>query len=254
MADNRGSQILWSAVLIVGGVVALLFNLGVLKAYEPIAQYILAGALAIGSVGFFVSFATSKVAWWRLIPGWTLFALAAMVLLSVFGPESGRWVAALLFWGLAAAFLHIYLLARGEHWWAILPGGFLAVLGIVIALSGQVTSLELLGALLFGGVGVVFFLLYLAGGASRQWWALIPGSILVLFSLFIVAPGTGSQPVLVRWWPLVAIAAGLFLLWRSLRARPRPPLQVQHAPPLRPTPAAASAPGTSIDILPDPDK
>lgn len=258
MAEQRGGQLLWSAALIVGGVIALLFNLNALAAFEPLAQYILAGVLALAGIAFFVSYATAAAFWWRLIPAWTLLALAAMVLLSVLRPGAGRWVAALLFWGLGLAFAHIYLTGRADRWWAILPGGFLTVLGVVVAISGRVTSLELLGAILFVGVGLVFLLLYVAGGANRQWWALIPASILVLFGLFILTLRDEGQTALLRWWPVLVVAGGIFLLWRVLRPRPEPRLEVNRAPaPAAAAPSPLGAPaaaGTSVQVLPDPDE
>lgn len=256
MSDSRAGKLLAAAVLILGGGVALLFNFDLMRAYEPLAQYILAGGLAVGAVGFFVGYAAAHGAWWRLIPAWTLLALAGMVLVSALRPDAGRWVAALLFWGLAAAFGHIYLLERTANWWAILPGGFLAVLGLVIAMSGWATSLELLGATLFGGVGLVFFLLYLLGGPTRQWWAMIPGSVLVLFGIFILTMGADANRSVMRWWPLLAIAGGSVVFWRTLRARNEQPIEVNRAPQaarLPPATAGASAPGTSIQVLPAPD-
>jgi hypothetical protein len=264
VVESRGRTVAWAALLIVGGVVALLFNFNALRGYEPLAQYIVAGALALGGVGFFVGAATTSAAWWRLIPAWTLLALAAMVLVSVLAPGAGRWVAALLLWGMAAAFGQIYLLARAERWWALLPGGFLAVLGLVIALSGRVASLELLGSLLFVGVGGVFFLIYLLSGPVRQWWALIPGSILLLFGLFVLTLDSEGRPGLLRWWPLLVLAAGFLLLLRGLRPRPEPRLEVNRAPRSKgqPLPAAQAtvegrslppAPGASVQVLDDPN-
>ncbi len=265
MSESRGRSLAWAAVLVAGGIIALLFNLNALRAYEPLAQYIAAGVLALGGVGFFVGAATSAPAWWRLIPAWTLLALAAMVLASVLVPAAGRWVAALLLWGMAAAFAHIYATGRAERWWALLPGGFLAVMGVVIAVSGRVSSISVLGSLLFVGVGAVFFLVYWLGGSARHWWALIPGSILLLFGVFVLSFRAEGEPGLLRWWPLLPLLAGLYLLLRSLRARPEPRLEVNRAPRAKGAalPAAQAtvdgrtvppAPGASVHVLPDPDE
>lgn len=259
MSDRRGSQILWAAVLVIGGVMLLIFNYGLLHAYEPLAQWITAGALAVGSVGFFLSVARTPVAWWRLIPAWTLLALAAMVMLSTMEGVGGPLVAAVLFWGLGLAFGHIYLRGRAENWWAIMPGGFLTVLGAVIALSGWVQSLELLGAVLFGGLGIVFLLLTFVGGKLRHWWALVPGSILLLFGLFVLGGGGVNGGGTLRWWPIMAIAIGLFIGWQALRPAPAPKLEVNRAPPVRregagdASRAVPTADGASIQVLGDPD-
>ena len=82
MSERRGSQIIWAVVLIIGGVLLLVFNYGLLQAYEPLAQWIAAGAMSLAGVGFLLSVTRTPAAWWRLIPAWTLLALAVMVRLS----------------------------------------------------------------------------------------------------------------------------------------------------------------------------
>jgi hypothetical protein len=257
MSERRNSQILWAVVLVVGGALLLVFNYGLLQAYEPLAQWIAAGALALGGLGFFLSVARTPAAWWRLIPAWTLVALAAMVMLGTWEAVRGPLVAGVLFWGLGLAFAHIYLRARGDNWWAILPGGFLTVLGVVFALSGWVQSLQLLGAVLFGGLGLVFLLLAFVGGRSRHWWALGPGSILLLFGLFVLGGGGVAGERSLRWWPALVIVAGLLIGWRALRAAPAPKMEVNRAPALRSSEIEArpmaSAAGASIQVLDDPD-
>ncbi len=180
-----------------------------------------------------------------------------MVMLSTQESVGGRLVAAVLFWGLGLAFGHIYLRARSENWWAIMPGGFMIVLGVVIGLSQWVQSLEVLGAVLFGGLGLVFLLLSLVGGALRHWWALVPGSILLLFGLFVLGGGHAGGSW--RWWPLLAISAGVLIAWRALRPAPAQMMEINRAPAARnleagpvtkATPAAAS---TSIQMLDDID-
>jgi hypothetical protein len=282
----------------ISGIVLLLFNFGVLARFEPAAQYLLATVAILGGCGFFLSYASSRQEWWRLIPGWTLLALAGMILLSTIPALSPQLPSALLFVGLSLAFVHIYLLNRQEFWWAVIPGGFMLVLGCIMALSGYVHRLETLGALLFVGMGLVFFVLYGLEGRRRQWWSLIPGSILVVFGFFVFSfeqfsAENGSAPL--RWWPLLLIALGLFLGFRSgrrQRAEPeklvvntapsstrrtgenksRPGLNIVRA--LRPqarqgtpnqrlqkpsTPGNLGeythpAPGTSIEVLPDPEQ
>lgn len=265
--DRRSSRLAWAAVLIVGSLLLLIYNLNLLRRYEPLSDYIVAGALALGGVAFFVSVVSHPQAWWRLIPGWTLVALAVMVLVARTAP--GRWVAALLFAGLALAFLNIYLLNRSERWWALLPSGFLAVLGLVIGLSNSIARLELLGAILFAGLGLVFLLLGAAGGPQSRYWAQIPGSILLLFGFFVLAGGgaVGEDGLVwwARWWPLLPLLLGLFIGWRAFAPRsPEPRLEVNRAPaaPAQSPPDHAPvreplgvytqpAPGASVQVLPE---
>jgi hypothetical protein len=270
MSDYRLNGLLWSVGLIVSGGLILLLNFDLLGADSTLARAGLAGGLALGGLGFFVTFFTSRQNWGRLIPAWTLLALAAMVMFSATGTAEDTLVAALLFLGLALAFGHVYLLRRQEHWWAIIPGGFMAVLGIVIALS-SLLPLQVLGALLFAGMGLVFCLLYLLG-ERRQWWALVPGAVLLIFGLFVFAQdGERANPFL-RWWPLLLMLIGVGIGWRQRQRPPPEKLAINTAPHsprvlerIRsapdPQPVERStlgdyshpAPGASIELLPDPE-
>ena len=272
-AEPQSRTALWALSLIVGGGVLLLFNFGLLDVYAPWPQAVLAGGCAVAAAAFFIGFVRHGQEWWRLLPAWTLTALASMVLTTIFADVGRALIAAQVFGGLALAFGNIYLLARQERWWAILPGGFMLVLALVVGASRWIVTVEVLAALLFGGLGLVFFLLYLLDGRRRQWWALIPGSVLLVFGALALTADSMQEGGFVRWWPLVLIAAGL-LVWAAGRRTPARAgkLEINSAP--RPSAARSAsksqqaagqpprgalgeytqpAPGASIDILPDND-
>lgn len=238
-SSTPNSALLWAIGLIVGGAFLLVWTLGLLTGYEPWAQVILAILLISVGAGFFSGFFAAqtnatRAGWWRFIPAWTMVALAVMVLLSTLDPSPVQLIAALLFWGLAAAFLHIYLLQRLEHWWALIPGGFMLVLGGVIFLTAYINTITILGALLFTGMGGVFFALYALSGAARQWWSLIPGSVLVIFGIFVLISAIEGNAQLMRWWPLLIVLIGLGILWRlaGKGASGQPSRQQPQAAPL----------------------
>lgn len=280
MKIQRFNAWLWAAGLVVAGILLLLFNLNVLARYEPLAQYILGGLMLAGGVGFFAAFVAASANWWRLIPGWTLVALAGMIITTTLPNVTAEVTASLLFVGLAAAFAHIYALRRSDNWWAIMPGGFMLVLAAVVIASGAIERVETLGALLFGGLGLVFLALYALTGRNTQWWALIPAAALVTFGLFIfMLDPTGEGNPLLRWWPLLMIALGVLVGWRaSRRAAARREMEINQAPsvqlpPLRertsrpararwqqpeiidatPSDYSSLAPGTSVQVLSDDD-
>ncbi|MBP7962388.1 MAG: hypothetical protein KBG20_09205 [Caldilineaceae bacterium] len=245
MTDNRLNTLFWAVALTLAGLLLLFYNFDMFAAYEPTAQYLLAGLLGAGGVGFFVAYLSTRQNWWRLIPVWTLLALAAMMLLTTQPQVNDRVTAGVLFVGLALAFAHIYLLDRGERWWAIIPGGFMLVLGGVIALSARTEKAETLGAVLFAGMGAVFFLLYVLGGKRRQWWALIPGAVLIIFGLFIFVLDKGGENTLLRWWPLILIGVGLFLGWRAYAVPPKPQKLPINTAPATPRPALPVSPAVT---------
>ncbi len=269
MPDSRMRNLLWSVLLIASGVVLLFYNAGLFAAFTPIPQYTLAGCCLAAGIAFFVGFARAQDEWWRLIPAWTFLALSLMAGLNGFAVVPQPISAALVFGGLALAFAHIYLRSRVANWWALIPGGFMLVLGIVIGLSSQITRVEVLAALLFVGLGIVFLLLYWAGDHRRQWWALIPGAVLVIFGLLVLTVGQEGDNPLLKWWPALLILIGLVVGWRSWR-RPLPEkLTVNTAPrATRQTPQpqvdspstrgilgeySRPAPGASVEIIEGPD-
>jgi hypothetical protein len=218
MSEYRLNGMLAAVGLVIAGVLMLFYNFELAGVNQPLVSFLLAGGLALAGMFFFSAFLAARRNWWRLLPAWTLLALAGMVLISSISDSSLN--GALIFAGLAVAFAHIYLLDRREHWWAILPGGFLLVLGALGALSEQLSP-PMLSGLLFVGTGAVFVLVYLAGG-HRQWWALVPATALVLFGLFVFVQMVEAAVHLVRWWPLLLIATGLYVGWQAMR---RPPLE-----------------------------
>ncbi len=274
-SNYRLGPILWAVGLSVLGVTLLLFNFDLLAPYEPLAQIILAALFGLAGVGFFfAAYAGMPRDWGQLIPAWTLMALAGMILSSTIETLDARLTAAILFIGLAAAFFHIYLLRRLENWWAVIPGGFMLVLAVVIALSVRIARAETLAAVLFAGMGLVFFALYLLPARRRQWWSLVPGSVLLVFGLFVLTSSETGTAVWLRWWPVLLILAGIGMGFAAWRRQPAERLTV-HAAPTAVRPAALPestepsatalstraalgeytrpAPGTSVEILPDPD-
>jgi hypothetical protein len=274
-SDYRLGPILWSIGLGVLGVTLLLFNFDLLAPYEPLAQFILAALFALAGVGFFfAAYAGMPRDWGQLIPAWTLMALAGMILSSTIDTLDARLTAAILFIGLAAAFFHIYLLRRLENWWAVIPGGFMLVLAVVIALSVRIARAETLAAVLFAGMGLVFFVLYLLPARRRQWWSLVPGSVLLVFGLFVLTSSETGTAVWLRWWPVLLILAGIGMGFAAWRRQPAERMTINAAPtafqpPALPEPTEVAAPspstraalgeytlpapGTTVEILPDPD-
>ena len=268
MSDRQVNQLVWAAVLVVVGVLLLLFNLGVLARYEPTAQYVVAGLLGVGGFSTLVSYFWRRDQWWRLMPGWTLLALAAMVMVSLDDSLPRPYTAATLFVGLALAFTNLYFVNRAEHWWAIIPGGFMLVLAGVIALTVSITRLETLGAILFAGMGVVFALVYLLAGKRRHWWALIPAGVLLFFGLITYSVDNGVQNALLDWWPaaLIVIGAGVAFFAATTQSITPTKMSVNVAPKMAPSlPPVTSkagqlgdysqpAPGASVEVLPDPEE
>jgi hypothetical protein len=266
-SDMRRYIFFWAAAFVGGGLLLLVFNIGLLTRFAPLGQYIIAGAVGIAALACFGAYIVKREHWWRLIPGWTLAAFAAMVLLTLWPEVDRRWIGTLPLIGLAVAFINIYLLRRSTYWWAIMPAGFMLVLGVVIVLSGWVERLEVLGAVLFVGMGLVFFILYILADQGHQWWTLIPATVLLTFGVFVFTVNHPVENVLLQWWPLLLVLIGAGLVWRGYMLRPQQErLAVNVAPsmsrprdqPVEPLGVLGEysepAPGASVELIAEPDE
>ncbi len=269
----------WAIGLVLSGLLLLIWNFDLLAPYEPWTQLLLALLLLVITVGFFSGY-LGGVQWWRLIPAWIMSALTTMVLLNTIPAVPPETLPALLFVGIAASFIHIYLLQRQEHWWALLPAGFTLVIALLIAVSALTHNITYLGALLFGGMGAVFLAIYLLSPGAQQWWSLIPAGVLLIFGLLILTAQGEEEQSLMRWWPAALVIAGLVVGWyaesqpskqsASTRAKPSTPLKSRREAanaPITSSSATGSetnsgrlgdyaqpAPGASVDLLPDQEK
>jgi len=250
MSKPRDS-VIWGAILVVIGAGFLVWNLGILAAVQVTVAWTLMAFFALLGLSFVFSYLNKRSDWWRLIPAFTLLAVAAVVFLSARGVASA-WVAAALLSGIALAFLVIYASDREERWWALIPFGSVMVMVVVILLGTRpATSTALLGAVLFGGLGLVFFLIYaLARDRQRFGWALVPTAALGVMALVALAAyAPEAVPALAEaapLWPVLVVLFGLGLMgYAAMRARRAAPPAVE----LPPQPTAAEtplAPGTSV--------
>jgi hypothetical protein len=204
------SRVLWGSLFVIGGVLFLLQNLGVL-ALGNLFWVILLG---FGSAFFLSFFIQDRDNWWALIPGFTLLSLLAVILLNWFIPNLGAsWGGSVMLAGIGLSFFLIYLVER-ENWWALIPGGVLLTLAATVGLEKFFPGLETVG-IFFLGMGLTFGLVAILpnpGGEMR--WAWIPAGILLLIGLVFMAT-TGA--LLKYIWPVALIFAGIFLLYRSAR-------------------------------------
>jgi len=207
--------------IIAGGI---LIGLGVLFFVQSLAgaDFIGLGGLwgvifGIAGFGFLYVYLRDRSQWWAVIPALPLLGLAALLLLGDVAPGVRDVFGGALFLGsISLAFWIVYWIRR-DFWWAIIPGGVVATLAVIALLSNILPGGET-GSVLFLGIGLTFLILYfLPSDRGHQPWAIIPGGILVVFAGLIgLAFGAASRFL----WPLLLIAAGAFLVFRSMRSSP----------------------------------
>jgi len=253
MSKPRDS-VIWGALLVLIGIGFLVWNLGIVAAIQATVAWTLIAFFALLGLSFVFAYLNKRSDWWRLIPAFTLLAVAAVIFLSTRG-VAAAWVAAALLSGIALAFLVIYASDREERWWALIPFGAVMVMVAVILLGAQpATSTALLGAVLFGGMGLVFFLIYaLARDRQRFGWALVPTAALGMMALVALAAyAPQAAPALAdgaRLWPVLVVLFGLILLgYAALRARRSvvPAVELPAQPAGLETPLAPGASVTNV--------
>jgi hypothetical protein len=208
------SRILWGGLLILGGILFLLQNLGILELGD------LFWALLLGLAGvFFLSvFFQNRSNWWALIPGFTLLGVAVLVATSWLAPRvASVWGGSIVLGSIGLSFLVIYLLER-KNWWAIIPTGVMLSLAIITGLGEIMPNLDTGGIFLLG-LGATFALLaLLPSPEGKMKWAWIPAGVLALIGLSIMA----AEGQLINYiLPLVLILVGGFMILRILLRRPR---------------------------------
>ncbi|MGA2488567.1 MAG: hypothetical protein ABSF99_00060 [Anaerolineales bacterium] len=197
-------RILVGIALILGGILMLLDQTGVLKGAT---DFFWAGILAVGAAIFLFWFFSDRSKWWAAIPGFALAGMAAATLLL----NQIGWGGLAFLGGIGLGFWAIYFSGR-ERWWAIIPGGILLTLGATSVMTeayGVVDS----GGVFFVGLGITFVLVALL---AKMKWAFIPAAVLLLLGFFLGTPFVGVMQYI---WIGILLVAGVILIASAIRSK-----------------------------------
>jgi hypothetical protein len=174
MKPNR-FNLIWGVALIAAGALFLAQNLGYLGTVAPLFWVAFFTGL---SLLFFASYFASGIRQW----GWLFPALIAGALALTIGlANSGvraSYVGAPILGALAIPFLVAYALDLRRNWWALIPAWAMGVLTFITILADHVPG-EFIGALVLFSIGLPFWVVFLSNRRDN-WWALIPGSIMLV--------------------------------------------------------------------------
>ncbi len=210
-------RIVLAVLLILGGIIFLLQNVGVIG---PLQGYLFALLFALGGLAFLGVLATDRAQWWAAIPGGVLLDLGLIIAL---GEANSRgalrfpedWIGGIFLLGIGLTFFLVFFL-RPEFWWAIIPAGVLSSLGLTAGFSSSLPFDS--GALLFLGMGLTFALLgLLPVNNKRMTWPWIPAAVLIVLGLVVLSSSLNWFQYI---WPVVLILAGGFLLLRGFARQP----------------------------------
>ena len=202
-------RLLLGILLVLGGLLSLLDAMGVISNGGGIFWGLI---LAAGGLIFLYMLINNRENWWAAFPAFTLLGLAA----SSFLPKSLEAYDGLVFFaGISLGFWWVYFTGK-ERWWAIIPAGVLLTLGIVSSVNNSTSDMAT-GGLFFLGLGLTFILVAVLPGGTGRSWALIPGTILLLFGALLGTPYRGITDYL---WPAVLIILGGYFVLRFFINRP----------------------------------
>ena len=133
------------AMLAVAGLVTLL-ELDLLRdAY--VATYVL---LAIG-LPFFVAFLNNRSNWGLLIPAYVLLFIGVFVPLTEFGVLDDSLVVTYIMFAIAIPFFVVFL-RNTKNWWALIPGGILAIVGLGFLISEASVGYVFAAVMILAGI------------------------------------------------------------------------------------------------------
>ena len=117
---------------------------------EMIAGYVL-GTIALP---FLVVFFWDRQQWWALIPAYVLLAVGAMVVLIGENVLDDLWIPAYVMFAIAIPFFVAYFRDM-QQWWALIPGGIMAVIGFSFVIAEASIQYVSAAVLILAGVAIL---------------------------------------------------------------------------------------------------
>jgi hypothetical protein len=156
----------------------------------------------------------SGLFWGVLLIGAGLLALAdQMGYIDTFSPQ--MWM--IVFAAISVLALVSYVLSGLKQWGLLFPAGAFGGLAMVIALAEANVDSAAIASPLFFGLLIPFLVAYLTD-RTRNWWALIPGGVMLFLALTtLLVDSTGGEWVGALF--LFMIALSFFVVYLNDRAR-----------------------------------
>jgi hypothetical protein len=199
-------------VLVVLGLAILASNLEVFWIGSALLGLLLFGGLGIV---FLAIYRQRDQNWWAAIPAGALFGLAGVTLLESIESVPGGLSGAVFLWGCAIPFIILFR-KEPRFFWASIPGGFLAVLGLLALLSSTRLGGAFFTWLLFWGFGLAFAIVFLK--QPSRWWSVIPSGVffsLGWLALFQSARWAGGSAQAFIFFLGLAVTFGFLFLIRN---------------------------------------
>lgn len=109
----------------------------------------------------------------------------------------------------ALAFLLVYLL-NPKRWWAIIPGGILASVSLLVTFEALFPRWDTTPILFLGFAATFTYLYLLSSKRGGKRWAIYPAILFIILTVLVNDPSGQLN----GWFlPFVLIGGGAFMLW-----------------------------------------
>jgi hypothetical protein len=204
------SRAIWGALLIVLGILFLLESLEILVIGSAWAIL-----FAIGGLAFGYTFLENRDHWWAIIPAFVLLSLGVLIGVDTYAPKLGdQWGGSIFLLGLALSFWVIFLTTRFEQWWAVIPGGILLTLAVLIGFEPLIGGDAFAGLLMLGFAATFLVVSLMPTPDGPMRWALIPAGVMGALGVILLTAATQLANLI---WPTALILIGGYLLLRNAR-------------------------------------
>lgn len=166
---------------------------------------------------FLVVYLRDRSRTWALIPALVLTVIGIILLLTtrLSGEVLGSFIVLLI----SAPFFVVYAWSK-QNWWALIPAGIMASIGLAMLFAGgegiDRSQGATMAAVMFLGWTLTFVVLWLRRETQPTVWAKYPALILAVMTVIAFGLGNNGMQLL---WPVIVIAAGVLLLYSSLRPK-----------------------------------
>jgi len=201
--------------LIVGALVFLAVNLGLIAYGGPMTPLI-AGAVGVLSLPFFLRYLSDRSQKWALLTAWVFFSLATLLLIVALQPVYSQMVGMVALIELAVPFGVAYATDR-SRWWSIIPAYVLVAAAGLFGLTIFGLSFEMLGAFALLSVALPLWILYMLDRSNL--WAIVPAGVITAVAVLLLVAFSAFQAAAPAFYVIfhATLALVSFALWLTFR-------------------------------------
>jgi hypothetical protein len=218
-AGSRKQGIVWGGLLILFGIMALV------EVYTDLSPWIWFIVLALAGSIVLLVFLTDRSDYSLLLATYILWVIAGLIALLELNILSDPWVPLYVLSAIALPFLVVYFRDRNQ-WWALIPAYVLLAVGLmVLLLESNVLSDLLVPAYVMFAIAIPFLVVF--ANNRKNWWALIPGGILVVIGTAFLIAEAALEFIL----PVVFIILGIGIMVRVFTRKESPEVETPMVEP-----------------------